>query len=189
MSVRNKAFLLALALFTMMSAGAQQHHSDALDDVLQHVPMATVFVVKGCSSQSTSSSWTQLALTAAASYTLAAGAAWTAKKLVDERRPDDSNYRSFPSGHASFAFAGATMLHHEYGHLSPWVTIGGYGLATLTAADRVVRDRHYIHDVCAGAAIGIAATELTYYVRKRLVKNDNVDLTFSGQGIHLALRW
>ena len=88
-----------------------------------------------------------------------------------------------------FAFAGATMLHHEFGHLSPWVTIGGYGIATLTAVDRLVRDRHYLHDVCAGAAIGIAATELTYFLKQKLFKSRNVDLSFTGQRLDLAIRW
>lgn len=184
-----RQYLTVLLMATVTAVGAQQHRSDAVDDVLQHLPMASVFIVKGCSPAATSSSWTELVLTAAASYTVAAATTWSAKELVSERRPDGSNHRSFPSGHATFAFAGATMLHHEYGHLSPWITIGGYGLATFTAADRVLRDRHYLHDVCAGAAIGIAATELSYFVRRRLIKNDKIDLTFSGQALHLALHW
>ena len=133
--------------------------------------------------------WVELTLTALSSYAIGAATAYSQKQIVAERRPDKSDRRSFPSGHAMFAFAGATMLHHEFGNLSPWVTIGGYGIATLTAVDRLVRDRHYLHDVCAGAAIGIAATELTYFLKQKLFKSRNVDLSFTGQRLDLAIRW
>ncbi len=179
----------------MAASVVAQHRSDALDDVLQHVPMASVFVLKGLSEadmidMENGTPWLEMTMTAIASYTISAATTYSLKQLVGERRPDKSDHRSFPSGHATFAFAGATMLHHEFGHCSPWVTIGGYGLATLTAVDRLCRDRHYLHDVCAGAAIGFLGIELTYYLRQRLFPNkDNVDLTFTGQSLSLAVRW
>ena len=161
---------------------------DGVDDVLQHTPMASVFALKafGMDNQT---SWTELTLTAASSYILSAGTAYTLKHVISEKRPDDSDRRSFPSGHATFAFAGATVLSHEFGHRSPWITVGGYGVATLTALDRIRRDRHYWHDVCAGAAIGIAATELTYFLKQKLVKNKNMDVAFTGRQLYLAVRW
>ena len=165
-----------------------QHRSDALDDVLQHVPMATVFALKAFDVDN-ATPWTELTLTAVAAYAAGVAVTYPTKQLIGERRPDKSDHRSFPSGHAMFAFAGATMLSHEFGHASPWVTIGGYGLATLVSADRLVRDRHYLHDVCAGAAIGIGATELAYWLKKKLLKTDRVDFTFSGQQLSLAIRW
>lgn len=171
-----------------LTVSAQQRHSDGIDDVLQHVPMASVFVLKACEFEN-ETPWAELALTAVASYTLATATTYSLKQVVGERRPDKSDHRSFPSGHATYAFAGASMLCHEFGHLSPWVPIGGYGLATLTAVDRVRRDRHYLHDVCAGAAIGFAATELTYYLKQKFIKSKNVDLSFTGQELYLALRW
>ena len=146
-----RLFSFLLLLLLSLPASAQQRHGDGLDDLLQHAPMAAVFVLKGCALDN------------------------------DTDWPD--------SGHSTFAFAGATMLCHEFGHVSPWVPIGGYGVATLTAIDRLVRDRHYLHDVCAGAAIGVAATELTYFLKKKLLKSKNVDLSFSGQTFDLAIRW
>ena len=159
-----------------------------VDDVMQHVPMASVLVLKGfgCDSKS---EWPELLLTAGVSYAVAAGTTYCLKHTVNERRPDGTDCHSFPSGHATFAFAGATALRHEYGHLSPWVTIGGYGVATLVAADRVRRDRHYIHDVCAGAAIGVLATELTYFVKRKFFKDKRVELSFTGQSLSLAYNW
>ena len=183
--------LFLFLLLTLPTCG-QQHRSSTADDVLQHVPMATVFALKVCGLQSKGgangdSQWGELALTAAASYAVATAVTWSAKQLVNERRPDGSDCRSFPSGHATYAFAGATMLRHEYGHLSPWVTVGGYGLAVLVAADRVRLDRHYIHDVCAGAAVGVAATELTYLLKRKLMRSQAVDVSITGSS--LAFRY
>ena len=183
-----KHLLTLLFCLTTLTATAQQRHGDGLDDLLQHVPMASVFVLKACEFDN-QTPWAELALTAVASYTIATTTTYSLKQIVSERRPDKSDRRSFPSGHATYAFAGATMLTHEFGHLTPWVPIAGYGLAAVTAIDRVRRDRHYLHDVCAGAAVGIAATELTYWLKHRLVKSRNLDLGFTGQQLYLALRW
>lgn len=169
-----------------LAASAQ---GEAIDDVMQHVPMATTYLLRTCGVKSQSDTWVEFMASTGASYVLAAGVAYGLKHSVKEWCPDDSDQRSFPSGHATFAFAGATALRHEYGHLSPWVTIGGYGLATLVAADRVRRDRHYTHDVCAGAAIGWLSTELTYYIKKKYIKSDRVDVAFTGQSLSLAIRW
>lgn len=89
---------------------AQQRHGDALDDVLAHVPMATVVAMKlgGVESRH---DWTQLAVTAGASYLLSAGVALGLKRGINEWRPDHSDQRSFPSGHTTMAFSGATVLH------------------------------------------------------------------------------
>ena len=67
--------------------------------------------------------------------------------------------------------------------------MGGYTLATLVAADRVRCDRHYVHDVLAGAAIGIGATELTYWLKRKVIKNRNIDVSLSGLQLDVAVRW
>ncbi|PQV64760.1 PAP2 superfamily protein [Abditibacterium utsteinense] len=72
------------------------------------------------------------------------------KTLTHERRPDDSSSSSFPSGHASAAFTVATMQAHYH----PKQALLWYGGATIIAASRVQLERHYWHDVIAGAALG-----------------------------------
>ena len=161
---------MLLALFLCLPARAQQRHSDGLDDVLQYVPYASVLVMKGCGVESRDAT-TKLLVTTAASWVVTAGVGYTLKHTVKEWRPDDSDRKSFPSGHAMIAFAGATCMHKEFGRVSPWISVAGYGLATFTAVDRVLRDRHHWYDAVAGAAMGFAATELTFFVSDRLFKD------------------
>ena len=174
-----------LAICSQVAMG----QGERVDDILQHVPMATTIVMKACGAPSQSATWKEFAASAGASYIIAAGTAWTLKQCVHEKRPDGSDYHSFPSGHTTFAFAGASVLRHEYGHLSPWISVGGYGLATLVAIDRVRQDRHYIHDACAGAAIGTLGTELTYYIKRKLLKSENVDVAFTGNAFSVRMNW
>jgi membrane-associated phospholipid phosphatase len=65
---------------------------------------------------------------------------------------------SFPSGHASSAFAAATVLAHGLSAAHPrqqrWLNTALYGSAALIAASRVYVDAHWASDVLAGAAIG-----------------------------------
>lgn len=79
------------------------------------------------------------------------GATMLLKWVVNERRPDGSDYHSFPSGHSSSTFATAAFLQRRYG----WkVGAPAYALATYTAWGRVFAKKHHWWDVVAGAAIG-----------------------------------
>lgn len=187
--------IIAIYIIMCMSiagATAQQRHGDGVDDVLQYTPYATVLALKACGVESRHD-LPQLAVNTAASFVVSAGVTYTLKHTVREWRPDHSDRKSFPSGHATFAFAGATVLHHEFGHVSPWISIGGYTVATLTAADRVRRDRHHWYDVAAGAAVGVLSTELTYFVTDRLFprlsNNANMNIAFTGNSFDLAVRF
>ena len=88
-----------------------------------------------------------------------------------------------------FAFAGATALHKEFGRVSPWISVAGYGLATFVAVDRVAKDRHHWYDAVAGAGIGFASTELTWWLSDKLIRNKNVALSFTGNQLDVAIRW
>ena len=85
------------------------------------------------------------------------------KYSIDRTRPN-GGHGSFPSEHTATAFMGATLLAHEYGHKSIWIPIAGYSLATVTGVLRILNNRHYVSDVLVGAAIGILAAELAYWV-------------------------
>lgn len=76
------------------------------------------------------------------------------KHTVREPRPADrADLHSFPSGHTTSAFSFASLVAAE--HSLPY-GIGAIALASLTAASRINDNRHYLHDVVAGATIGTA---------------------------------
>ena len=72
------------------------------------------------------------------------------KKVVKEQRPDGSGNNSFPSGHTAGAFSGATFIHKRYGLKRAVVP---YLLAGFTGYSRIYAEKHYWHDVIAGAAL------------------------------------
>lgn len=65
---------------------------------------------------------------------------------------------SFPSNHATLAFAAACVVAIVGGRLL-WATIAG-ALAVAVAAGRLLEGVHYLHDVAAGAGWGIIVPTL-----------------------------
>ena len=107
------------------------------------------------------------------------------KLVIDEERPDESNDKSFPSGHTSSSFAAAATLHKRHG----WeVGVPAHIVAVFVGVARVKADKHFVHDVIAGAVIGEAAGWL---LTGR--KNDQVQwLPWAGSkggGITIATRF
>ena len=88
---------------------------------------------------------------------------------VTEVRPDGSDTHSLPSIHASLAYMGATILSREYGHISPWITIGGYAAATGTQMLRIGHNAHWMNDIFMGAGIGVVSTQLAYFLTDRII--------------------
>ena len=60
---------------------------------------------------------------------------------------------SFPSGHATVAFAAATVFAMEY-KTTIWVPILAYSTATLISASRITENKHWTTDVFVGAVLG-----------------------------------
>ena len=91
--------------------------------------------------------WKSLLATFLVTYTL--------KYSIKKERPNGDNFESFPSGHTSIAFSGATFLNRKYGR---GIGIPAYALATFVGYSRVYAEKHYWTDVIAGALVGIVAT-------------------------------
>lgn len=107
------------------------------------------------------------------------------KATIEEERPDGSNDKSFPSGHTSVSFAAASTLHRRHG----WeVGVPAHIVATFVGVARVKADKHFVHDVIVGAAIGEAAGWL---LTDR--KNDKVQWLpwgdAHGGGVTVAMRF
>jgi len=73
------------------------------------------------------------------------------KYTVREKRPDNNDRDSFPSGHTASAVAGATFIHKRYGFK---YAIPAYMGAIYTGYSRIQVNRHHPRDVIAGAVIG-----------------------------------
>src|SRR5262252_140837 len=93
------------------------------------------------------------------------GASWAylLKYSVNRTRPN-GDPRSFPSGHATAAFATATVLQEHYG----WkLGLPMYAAAAYVAAERVTERKHWPSDVVFGAALGtISGRTVTLHVRR-----------------------
>ena len=73
------------------------------------------------------------------------------KYATSRERPNGEDSRSFPSGHATSAFAVAAVLDHYYG---PKVAIPVYATGALVAFARLEQNKHFLSDVVAGATLG-----------------------------------
>jgi membrane-associated phospholipid phosphatase len=84
-------------------------------------------------------------------FLINAGYTTLLKEVVHRERPNGEDSLSFPSGHASTAFALAAVAERHYG----WKAgLPAYTLASAVAVSRLQRDKHYLTDVMAGATLG-----------------------------------
>jgi hypothetical protein len=162
---------LALAAFVVQGSisrhlqsnlvGQQPNINTHADDYLRYLPGA-VSLSLGASGVKGKHSFGDQLILAVLSNFITQGATGSLKVISQYPRPNGEGYHSFPSGHASTAFANATILHEEYGHRSVLYSIGGYTTATAVGGMRILQNKHWLADVLMGAAIGIAATKIVY---------------------------
>jgi len=117
-----------------------------------------------------------IAFDAAMSGLLSGGITDGLKIIVGRARPEQNlgaahfdpfgGDKSFPSGHATTAFAiGSVIAAHSD---QAWVKIAAYSIASLVAFARVYHDAHWSSDVAAGALIGTVVGESVVRVNNRL---------------------
>jgi undecaprenyl-diphosphatase len=70
---------------------------------------------------------------------------------------------SFPSGHAITAFAVAMVLGRYYPHFEWWLLLA----ATSIAVSRILLGMHFLSDVVAGSAMGMAIGEICIRLARR----------------------
>lgn len=134
-----------------------------------------------------SHNWSRFAVNTVASVGVAYGVKTALKSMIKEERPDHSDNKSFPSGHAAMAFAAARSIDKEFRQDNIWIPIAGYAAATAIGVERVVSDRHHWYDVVAGAAVGFGSAELTWWLSDKLFgKGSNVAVGTSGNTVDVV---
>lgn len=99
------------------------------------------------------------------------------KYFTKVKRPDNSDFKSFPSGHTTEAFAAAELMRIEFKEYNPWLSYAGYLMAGATGYLRMYNNKHWISDVLAGAGFGIASTKLAFLVFDKItIRNKNKKL-------------
>lgn len=138
------------------------------DDKLKWTPFVLVFLGDIFGAK-TKSGWKKQVLTAAAAEAIKYLLSDRLKKLTQQRRPAPyTGNHSFPSGHTCTSFSTAEMLHLEFRDSLPVLSYAGYLTATVVAAIRIAKNRHWLKDVVAGAALGILSTRLAYALINKL---------------------
>ena len=135
--------------------------------------------------------WPRFIVNTGASVIVGFGAKTALKAIVKEERPDHSDNKSFPSGHATMAFAAARSIDKEFRKDCIWIPIAGYAAATAIGVERVVNKHHHWYDVVAGAGLGIGAAELTWWLSDLVFAKHNkrVAIGSSGNTVDVAVSW
>ncbi|MDT8324331.1 MAG: phosphatase PAP2 family protein, partial [Bacteroidota bacterium] len=120
------------------------------------------------------------------------------KNTVSRQRPDDSDAKSFFSGHTSSAFVASAFLYRETAdalddwdalHDRPLLRTGLkyasfgvlYGWAAFVGYSRIADNKHYITDVLVGATVGTLIGNLLY--GQYFSRGDGTDLPDIGIGM------
>lgn len=154
------------------------HKQIKIDDYLRFVPGAAVYGLNALGIKGRNN-FRDRSMIYLMSNAIMSSSIFGIKKLTNVLRPDNSDYYSFPSGHAAAAFASAEFLWQEYKDVSPWYGITGYMVAGATGYLRMYNNKHWMSDVLAGAGIGIASTKLAYCVypaiKRKLFKDRSMN--------------
>ena len=147
------------------------HFKTKVDDYTQYFGPALTLGLKVGGVEGRSQ-WGRMLASMGMTYGIMAALVNGIKYTSKELRPDGSTYNSWPSGHTATSFAGATILHKEYGLTrSPWYSVAGYSVATATGVMRVLNNRHWVSDILSGAGIGIMSGELAYMLSDVIFKD------------------
>ena len=114
------------------------------------------------------------------------GTSLVLQHFIKERRPDKSDWHSFPSDSAAVAFSAASYLQIRYG----WdYGLPAYAVAAFVGYSRVEAKKHHWGDVVAGAVLGWAASELTTIRYRNFQINATPGFADTPLGFSLSASW
>jgi membrane-associated phospholipid phosphatase len=138
------------------------HFNTKIDDYTQYVPIVELLAADLCYSKPKNEVFQQVKNLAIAQF-FTGVIVISLKAITNSTRPDGTPW-SFPSGHTSYAFTGATALYLEYKDTNKFLAYSGFGFSTATGMLRVINNRHWISDVLMGAGVGMLTTKITWYI-------------------------
>ncbi len=140
-----------------------------IEDYLTFAPVAQMYIADIAGAKN-KNHWFDQGKNLFISNFIALGITELIKKSNQKLRPNGLP-DSFPSGHTTIAFTNATVLYNEFRKSAPTLAYSGYAFATAVGFFRMANNKHYLSDVLVGAGIGIAVTNLVYYIKP--LKNFN----------------
>ena len=144
--------------------------STKVDTYLKWLPLGSVLILDAFNVDTRGDVKEQLLIRGCAVGLLAA-IVQPLKKVTHEFRPNlTGKENSFPSSHTAMSFLGAEMLHQELKDNYPIASYLGYGASTATGVLRILKNKHWLTDVLAGAALGILVGKGVYALAKKLKK-------------------
>jgi membrane-associated phospholipid phosphatase len=145
-------------------------YQTSADKKLEWIPYAATGLLKLYGVR-TKSTWMKTILISAATEGIRYLLTDSLKKLTHKHRPFPyAGNHSFPSGDTSSSFSSAEFMHQELNASMPFLSCAGYITGAATATIRLMKNRHWLKDVLAGAVIGIISTKLAYLLIGKFVK-------------------
>ncbi|MEO5583258.1 MAG: phosphatase PAP2 family protein [Saprospiraceae bacterium] len=159
-SIHNTTFINRFGIKNWQTQHFKTFNTDA-DDILQHTPLVAGLLFAAF--DKSDKKWLFLKR-AVLTEVITNIAVQTIKKQSHILRPNNSDYLSFPSGHTTEAFAGATLFCDHYAKGKLWLQILTYTTASSVGVLRILKNRHWANDVIAGAGLGILSVKLSEFV-------------------------
>jgi len=132
------------------------------DNWLRLMPSAQIYLFDALGIRHKSSVFNQTKYLAA-SLATSAVVVEVLKNMTFVKRPGGGR-NSYPSSHTCIAFAGATVLYHEFRDENPLLAYSGFVTAGATGFLRITNGAHWLPDVLGGAGLGMLITNLIYDV-------------------------
>ncbi len=170
-SLKSKSILISLLIgiisLSPLSARKRSTTETAGDVIQITIPVTALLIAFG---KDDTQGMKQLFYSVAASTAVT----WGLKLAVNKKRPKGGKY-SFPSGHTSLAFSGASFLGMRYGCA---YGIPAVGAASYVGYSRTHAKRHDWADVIGGAVVGGLSSYVfttSYAEHKKPENPDTVD--------------
>ena len=169
----------ALVLALLLLSGGMVH-ADGLEAAGTDIAIALPLIAGGISLyKDDRTGLAQLTVVSLATV----GTAYGLKNIVRERRPDKSDYKSFPSDTSALAFAPAQYLWDRYG----WeYGLPAYAAAAFVGYSRIDAKKHHWYDVAASAGLAFGFSKIFTSRYRERGFNYAASADTDGAAIHVA---